>query len=115
MIEQSSIVVAVGVDEARREGQPMRVDDTIARIARPVTDGIDPTVDNSDLGRTCRRARAVDDLGIDDERCLRLSTRRGVDECKRGEDHYVTHETKGWRCAYSRRRTAFPELLVSID
>src|SRR5690242_11351218 len=94
MIEQSSIVVAGGVDEAGLEGQPIRVEDEIGRVARPITDGIDPTFDNPDLGRTYLRAGAVDDLGIDDERCLRLSDRRGVDECKRGEDHYVTHETK---------------------
>src|SRR5205823_1579091 len=41
MIEQSAIVMAVGVDEARRERQRVRVYHMIGGIARPMADGID--------------------------------------------------------------------------
>ena len=95
MLEQSAIMVAVGVDEAGREDQPVRVDDAIVRVARPMTDCVDAAVDDPNLGVARRRAGAVDDPGIDDERCLRLTERGRADDCKSGDDDDVAHEAGG--------------------
>ena len=86
MLEQPAIVMAVGVDEARREHQSVRVDDVVVRIVRPVADGVDAAIDDAHFGGTSRRSRPVDDPGVDDERRWRLRGRVRANESECRED-----------------------------
>ena len=86
MLEQPAIVMAVGVDEARRERQSVRVDEVVVRIVRPVADGVDAAVDDAHLRGASRRSRPVDDLSVDDKRRGRLRGRVRANESECRED-----------------------------
>src|SRR5256885_17068928 len=72
VLEQSAIVVAVRVDEARRERQPLGIDDAITSGPRKLADRHDASIEYPHVGHSGGRAGAVEYLRVDDQRGLRL-------------------------------------------
>ena len=91
MLGQLPVVMAVRVDESGRERQPVRVDDAIGRIPRPVSDCVDATVQDTDVSVARGSTRAVDDGRVDDECRLRLraEARRGENDKRRDLNYMV--------------------------
>jgi len=67
-LEQAFVVVAVHVDETRRERQTVRIDDALARHRFQVADRDDSVTVDAHGAAHGRRACAVDDARIDDQR-----------------------------------------------
>ena len=69
-LEQAVLVVAVHVDEAGRERQPLGIHDAFARLRRERPDLGDPVAVDAHGARARGTSRPVHDRGVDDQRRL---------------------------------------------